>query len=81
MKKFSKTVTEDDLALAKKIMRRITRIKGENRVIYKCLDCGNLFGCRFIPYGLGRGFSLNMCLCQLTANRMHNTIVVLERTP
>jgi hypothetical protein len=81
IQKFTKVVTEDDVVQAKKLMRKIARIGGEKRVIYKCTECGTLFGCRFIPYGLGRGFSINMCLCQLTANRMHNTVIVLERKP
>lgn len=64
---------------AKKIMDSIPVADGETRTVNKCLDCGKLFGRRFVPFGLGFGLAVNMCLCQLTANRPSKTI--LESSP
>ena len=72
-------VTKKDKVEAEKLLEVITPIEGEMRVVYKCAECGQLFGRRFIPFGLGYGFSVNMCLCQITAKR--RSTLVLESAP
>ena len=56
------------------IFESMLPIKGERRAICQCDDCGKLFGRRFIPFGLGRGLTVESCLCQLTANRPFHII-------
>jgi len=53
-------------------------VKGEMRAVYKCSECGQLFGHRFIPYGLGHGLKVNECACQLTGLRAK---LISERRP
>ena len=72
-------VTKKDKAEAVKLLEVITPIEGEKRVVYKCADCGRLFGRRFIPFGLGYGLSINMCMCQLAAHR--DSVLVVESAP
>jgi len=54
-------------------------VKGEKRVVYRCDDCGHLYGRRFIPYGIGRGLTVDACMCQITAHRPSTK--VKERLP
>ena len=63
-----------------KLLDSMIPIEGEMRAVYKCGDCGAYFGRRFIPYGLGRGLSINLCMCQLTSNSRPSE-AVLEATP
>lgn len=72
-------ITKMNKVEAKKMLASIPPIKGEMRTVSKCLDCGKLFGRRFIPFGLGYGFSVNMCLCQITAHR--GSMLVLKSAP
>jgi hypothetical protein len=74
-----KRITKKDKTFAEKLLASITPVEGEMRVVYKCAECGQLFGRRFIPFGLGYGLSVNMCLCQITAKR--NSSLVLESAP
>lgn len=67
-------MTEDE------IYNSLKKVKGEIRVVYKCDECGQLFGRRFIPFGLGQGLSVNMCLCQLTSGNVPSTRIS-ERRP
>jgi hypothetical protein len=68
------------MAEARKMLRTIPPVFGEVRVINACGDCGKLFGRRYIPGGIGRGASFNMCLCQLTASgRPTKTILETKR--
>lgn len=71
--------TKKDKVEAAKLLKVITPIEGEMRVVYKCVECGQLFGRRFIPFGLGYGLSVNMCLCQITATR--RSTLILESAP
>ena len=73
------TVSRADEEAAGKLLASIKPIKGEKRVAYKCDDCGQLFGRRFIPFGMGHGLSVNECLCQITAHR--TSTLVLESAP
>jgi hypothetical protein len=57
------------IAAARALLKKLPPLKGEERTIYACGDCGQLFGHRYVPYGLGRGVTINECLCQLTAHR------------
>jgi len=72
-------VAKKDKVEAEKLIEVITPVEGEMRAVYKCAECGRLFGRRFIPFGLGYGFSVNMCLCQITAKR--GSALVLESAP
>ena len=65
---------------AAEVMELMLPVEGEVRVVYSCLTCGQLIGRRFIPYGLGEGFTLNACQCYLT-QRDCKTIIVLRHDP
>jgi hypothetical protein len=69
----------EQLGRAQKMLDEIESLPGFMRTINKCGDCGELFGRRFIPLGLGYGASFHMCLCQLTAHRPSQ--IVLEAKP
>ncbi len=71
----SKKIPEPDLTKAQAIMDSMTPLPGRMRTVNQCLDCGELFGRQFIPYGLGYGMSTKMCMCQLTAHRPSKTIL------
>ncbi|WCY07861.1 hypothetical protein [Pseudomonas aeruginosa] len=73
-----KPITSEQRAEAKRLMDAEGPIKGMMRVAYRCDICEQIFMHRFIPYGLGRGHRFSLCMCQLTANNMHNTTRVLE---
>lgn len=75
----AKRITKKDKSFAEKLLASITPIEGEKRVVYKCAECSQLFGRRFIPFGMGRGGSWNMCLCQITGRRA--SYLVLESAP
>lgn len=64
---------------AQEIIESMTPLSGMVRTANKCGDCGSLFGRQFIPYGLGRGLSVDLCGCQLTASRPFTA--VLESKP
>ena len=61
-----KTVTRETVQQAKALIERITPVPGEARAVYRCVECKALFGRRFIPGGIGRGLSVEKCICQLT---------------
>ena len=63
-----------------KIMAAMTPVNGEMRCVYQCGHCDRLFGCRFIPYGLGRGMTINACSCVIT-NNCQSMHVIDEREP
>lgn len=71
--------SEDELR-TEKLFGAMTPINGEVRVVYRCGDCGHLFGRRYIPYGLGQGLSVGLCGCQLTS-RNRPMIQVERRDP
>ena len=58
----------------KELFAAMAPIEGEVRVVYACGDCGHLFGRRFIPYAVGRGLTIDPCLCQITAHRPMNEV-------
>lgn len=64
---------------ARRLLRTIPRVSGEERTIYACGDCGKLFGRRYIPHGIGHGLTVGACLCQLTAHRPMHAIYSTRR--
>jgi len=62
-----------------RIFDSMEKVKGEIRRVYKCNECGNLIGRRFIPYGTGKGLIAHACQCYLT--QIPNTTFVAERKP
>jgi len=74
-------ITEEQKNEAMRLMDVEGPVQGMMRRAYRCDDCGQVFLRRFIPFGLGRGQSYNMCMCQSTANRMDHTTIVLECRP
>ena len=74
--------TKNKLTKAKKkqvkeLMKLMTPVAGEQRNVCECDICGQLFGRRFIPYGLGYGFTINPCSCMVT-NSQHGKFTVLK---
>lgn len=67
-----------NIAEAQAIMHELPPVRGEMRTVELCNQCGRLFGCRFIPYGLGHGLSIRKCMCQLT-NRTPSTRILESR--
>lgn len=66
------TIKEATRAQKKRIeelLDSMTPIEGELRTVQQCDDCHELFGHRYIPYALGRGYIVDLCLCQCTAHR------------
>ena len=51
---------------AAEIMESLRPVTGEMRVVYECHGCDQLIGRRFVPFGLGRGITVNGRLCQAT---------------
>lgn len=51
---------------AVELIEAMRPVSGEMRAVYECQGCGQLIGRRFIPFGLGRGLSVNLCMCQAT---------------
>lgn len=72
-------ILKKDLALAQQMIDYMLPIPGEIRIINKCTECGQLSGKRFIPFGLGRGYSMNKCLCEATGSGKR--IRILESKP
>jgi hypothetical protein len=72
-------ITKMNKLEAKKLLVLIPVVEGEKRTVNKCLDCGRLFGRRFIPFGIGYGASYNICTCQITSRR--GSLLVLESAP
>lgn len=62
----------------KEILDSMTAIEGEVRTVCKCDDCHKLFGQRFIPFGIGRGVFVNLCLCQITGHRGFKEVARME---
>ncbi len=56
----------DDYINAKEIFDSIPKIRGEARSVSKCLQCGELYGRQYIPYGLGFGKTFGGCMCIVT---------------
>ena len=65
------------------LMRKIPRVNGEKRCVFMCKLCGEISGRRFIPYGIGQGLWVNMCLCHATGNNksMDTRATIVERKP
>jgi hypothetical protein len=82
MKNSTKEMTSDEikarLARIRKLLRSMEPVKGECRTVEECCDCNHLFGRRFIPYGLGRGLTVDPCYCQITGHRPSRTITTRE---
>lgn len=75
-----KTKDKDSKQKAKEIMKSMSPIQGETRCVYKCLDCGTLFGRRFVPYSSGIGITVSACMCQLTSGG-RPTKLIMESKP
>lgn len=75
-----KEIDEKTRVAAQQLMDSVMPIKGMMRTVYRCdcEGCGQLFLHHYIPFAIGRGARFNQCMCQLTANRMHLTTVILE---
>ena len=67
----------DDKA-ALELIGQMKPIRGETRAVCKCGYCGELFGRRYVPYGLGHGLTINPCSCIITNNQHGNYQTVLE---
>jgi len=59
-----------DIATADNLFDAMTPVRGEVRTVLCCAECGRLFGRRYIPFGLGRGISVNECMCQCTSRNV-----------
>ena len=70
-----KEMTEDE------IYDSMPKAKGEIRVVYRCSACKQLYGHRFIPYGLGHGLMVNQCMCMLTHQSNLSSEKISERKP
>lgn len=65
-----------------KLMRSIEPVHGEMRTVEYCKTCDKFMGARFIPFGIGRGYRVNTCLCRSTGNAQTGTIHrVMTREP
>lgn len=64
---------------AQAIIDCMAPVQGEVRAALKCRSCGRIFGRRYVPYGLGRGLSVNLCGCQLTSNNVQSTLLLEAR--
>ena len=71
-------ITKNNKVQARDLIDQIPSIAGAVRVVYKCADCGQLFGRRFIPFGFGYGLSVNTCLCQITGRRVSYEVLRSE---
>ena len=54
------------------ILEAMPPIDGEVREVLRCGICGQLYGRRYIPYGIGEGLTVNACRCLLTGNQRNN---------
>ncbi len=52
---------------------------GEQRTIHKCLECGTVYGRRYIPYGLGQGLTVNACHCLLVSRNVKNLTLITSK--
>ena len=48
---------------AEEVLTAMQPVKGEMRVVYRCVYCEQRIGRRFVPFGLGRGVTINPCWC------------------
>lgn len=65
---------------AEEVLMALDPIKGEMRVVYRCVTCGQFIGRRFIPFGLGRGLTINPCWCDIGQREM-NAVPILSAKP
>lgn len=57
------------LELAEKLRSMLPPLpQGEERAVYFCHDCQNVYAHDFIPYALGGGRWYNPCNCRVTNN-------------
>lgn len=70
-----KRLTDAERKRRRTLFRAMRTVQGERRVVYKCCNCQTLFGRRYIPYGLGRGMSIGLCVCQLTSRNVRSVEV------
>lgn len=56
-------VAGDVDAAAQQLLMAIPPVAGECRAVCRCRGCGQLFGRRYIPYGLGYGATYRPCPC------------------
>ena len=80
-KKLQKKITlprKEWKAEVERLFATMLPVEGEQRAIVVCCDCGQFIGRRYIPYGLGRGVTMNPCLCQLTAHRPTATLAEMD---
>ena len=64
-----------------KIIMAMEPIDGEMRTVCECGKCGQLFGRRFIPFGLGTGLTINPCHCIITNNQHGDYKTLRESRP
>lgn len=65
---------------AQAMMKEMDPVAGEMRRVYECTQCGAIFGRRYIPHGLGFGYTYNPCLCRLTGDSP-GQLLLAERSP
>lgn len=61
---------------AEEVLAALTPIKGEQREVYRCERCGQFIGRRFVPFGLGRGLTINPCWDFVTDKHVPLTAVL-----
>ena len=71
-----KSLSKADRKLVKQLLRQLGPTDGEMRSVYRCVHCDQLIGSKFIPYGLGRGITLNPCMDVTTSNNTPMTKIV-----
>lgn len=64
---------------AEEVLSAIDPIKGEQRTVYRCDRCGQHIGRRFIPFGLGRGLTINPCWDWVTDKHVPVTEVLCAK--
>ena len=63
------------------VMDSMQPIVGEVREVFRCGICGQVYGRRYIPFGIGEGLTVNPCLCVLTKNERSNHWVLRTKQP
>ncbi len=69
MSKQSKKIT--------KLFSAMAPIDGEVRAVCRCSLCSALFGRRYIPGGIGRGITIDPCMC-ITTNNQHGQFTTVD---
>jgi hypothetical protein len=70
-------ITKAERREAAEMVKAFTVVRGQKRVVEKCLDCGRLIGRQFTPHGLSIGQAIDPCLDWLTQRSNFKGVTVL----